>query len=160
MKLLNILPQETPVITKTKELCAAIVGQPGYQEMKRTILEFLGDDEARGQYERLCDLQEHLHHKSHQGVEITEAEMGEFEQLEQKFMANELAQGFIRAQQAMQKIEQQISQYVRKTFELGRVPDESDFESSGGGCCGGGSKSESGGGCCGGGGKSSGGCCS
>jgi cell fate (sporulation/competence/biofilm development) regulator YlbF (YheA/YmcA/DUF963 family) len=143
MKLLNILPQETPVITKTKELCAAIVEQPGYQEMKKTILDFLANDEARGQYERLCDLQEHLHHKSHQGVEITEAEMSEFEQLEQKFMANPLAQGFIRSQQSMQKIEQQISQYVRKTFELGRVPSESDFESSGGGCCGGGG----GGGC-------------
>lgn len=143
MKLLNILPQETPVITKTKELCSTIVEQPGYQEMKKTILDFLANDEARGQYERLCELQEHLHHKSHQGVEITEAEMSEFEQLEQKFMANPLAQGFIRSQQAMQKIEQQVSQYVRKTFELGRVPEDSDFESSGGGCCGGGG----GGGC-------------
>jgi cell fate (sporulation/competence/biofilm development) regulator YlbF (YheA/YmcA/DUF963 family) len=144
MKILNILPQEAPVITKTKELCQTIVEQPGYQEMKKTILDFLGDDTARGQYQQLCDLQETLHHKSHQGLEITESEMAQFEQLEQQFMANPLAQGFIRAQQAMQKIEQQISQYVRKTFELGRVPEDSDLESGGGGgCCGGGG----GGGC-------------
>lgn len=142
MKILNIHTEETPVVTKTKELCQTIVDQQGYQDMKKTILDFLNNEEAREQYQELCDLQELLHHKSHEGTEVTEAEMKHFEELEQQFMANPLSQGFIRAQQAMQKIEQTIQQYVRKTFELGRVPDESDFESSGGGCCGGG-----GGGC-------------
>jgi len=143
MKMLNILPQETPVITKTKELCQTILDQPGYQEMKKVILDFLHDDEARNQYQRLCDLQDTLHRKSHAGDEITEADMQEFERLEQQFMANPLAQGFIRAQQAMQKIEQQIATYVRKTFELGRIPEDADLD-EGGGCCGGGG---GGGGC-------------
>ncbi len=31
----------------------------------------------------------------------------------------------------MQKLQQSVSQYVSKTFELGRVPEESDLESSG-----------------------------
>lgn len=144
MKILNIVTdEETPVVRKTKELCQTIVEQPGYQEMKKVILDFLGDASARGQYQRLCELQDTLHAKSHSGEQITDQEMTEFEQLEQQFMANPLAQGFVRAQQAMQKIEQQISQYVRKTFELGRVPEESDMD-SGGGCCGGGG---GGGGC-------------
>ena len=147
MKLLNIVTDESPVIRRAKELCQAIIDQPGYQEMKKTILDFLGDDTARGQYQQLCDLQEMLHHRSHNGEEVTEAEMAQFEQLEQQFMANPLAQGFIKAQQSMQKTEQTISQYVRKTFELGRVPEDSDFESSGGGCCGGGGGSGGGCGC-------------
>ncbi len=137
MKTLNILPQETPVITKTKELCQTIIDQPGYQEMKKAIMAFLSDDAVRGQYQQLCEMQESLHQKSQEGTEITEMEMTDFEKLERLFMANPRAQEFIGAQQAMQKIEQQIQQYVRKTFEIGRVPDESDFDScSSGGNCG------------------------
>ena len=138
MKIINLQTEETPVVRKTKELCQTIVDQPGYQAMKKSILDFLSNDDARAQYQRLCDLQESLHHKSHSGEEIPDAEIAEFERLEQAFMANPLAQGFIQAQQAMQKIEQTIMQHVRKTFELGRVPEESDFEEQGGGCCGGG----------------------
>lgn len=147
MKIINLQTEETPVVRKTKELCQTIIEQPGYQEMKKSILEFLANDEARAQYQRLCDLQETLHHKSHAGEEILDAEVSEFERLEQLFMANPLAQGFIQAQQAMQKIEQSITQHVRKTFELGRVPQDADFEEQGGGCCGGGGGGGGGCGC-------------
>ena len=144
MRIVPLQTGDSTVVQKLRDLCQAILDQPGYAKMKESILQFLGNEQARGQYQRLCDLQDMLHEKSHMGEEVTEKEIAEFERLEQEFMANPLAQDFIRAQQQMQKTEQQISQYVRKTFELGRVPSEEDISADeGGGCCGGGG----GGGC-------------
>ena len=113
MKIINLQTEETPVVRKTKELCQTIVDQPGYQAMKKSIMDFLSNDDARAQYQRLCDLQESLHHKSHSGEEIPDEEIAEFERLEQAFMANPLAQGFIQAQQAMLKLVQTIMLLVR-----------------------------------------------
>jgi hypothetical protein len=42
-----------------------------------------------------------------------------------------VAENFIKAQQQMHKIEKTVSQYVRKTFELGRIPGEDDFPRGG-----------------------------
>jgi len=136
--------KETPVIAKTRELCATILSQPAYAQMKQSIMDFMENDDARILYENLCDKQEELHQKHSQGMPITEEEDAEFEAMEKRFMAMPVASAFINTQRQMQKIEKTVAKYVRKTFELGRVPSESDF-SSGGGCCGG--SSGGGGGC-------------
>lgn len=130
MKPLTIA-QETPLIAKTKELCETILNQPGYAQMKQSILDFLRNDEARGLYEALCDKQEVLSQKQESGQMITEEEDSEFGELEAKFLAMPVAENFIKAQRQMHKIEKTVSEYVRKTFELGRVPNESDFSSGG-----------------------------
>ena len=132
MKPILIQQEETPVVRKTKELCQTILDQPAYQEMKRTIEAFLSDEHMRAQYQRLCDLQDALHEKHENGGEIADLEIAQFEREETEFLANPVAQGFIDAQRAMHKIEATVSAYVRKTFELGRMPTEDDF--SGGGC--------------------------
>lgn len=132
MKPILIQQEETPVIRKTKELCQTILDQPAYQEMKATIQQFLADARMREHYQRLCDLQDTLHEKHENGLEITDVEVAQFEREESEFLSNPVAQGFINAQRAMHKIEQTVSAYVRKTFELGRLPIEDDF--SGGGC--------------------------
>jgi len=132
MKPILIQQEETPVIRKTKELCQAILDQPAYQEMKRTIQAFLADTKMREQYQRLCDLQDQLHEKHESGHTITDDEVAQFEREETEFLSNSVAQGFIDAQRAMHKNEQTVSAYVRKTFELGRLPTDDDF--SGGGC--------------------------
>lgn len=132
MKPILIQPDETPVIRKTKELCQTILDQPAYQEMKSTIMQFLSDPRMREQYQRLCEMQDLLHEKHESGQEITEMEVAQFEREENEFLSNPLAQGFINAQRAMHKIEQTVAAYVRKTFELGRMPTDADF--SGGGC--------------------------
>ncbi|MCZ7591679.1 MAG: YlbF family regulator [Kiritimatiellae bacterium] len=125
MKQLLTFPQkDTPVVEKTKELCQTILDQPAYQDMKRTIEEFLADDAVRGQYNALCDLQDELQHKHHHGVDITEAEAIEFQRQEAMFLENPVAQAFIDAQRAMQKIEATVGAYIRKTFGTWAPADE------------------------------------
>jgi len=128
-----IQEQETPVVLKTKELCATILEQPGYAQIKESIVAFLGNNEARALYETLCDKQEELSSKQESGQPITDEEDAAFQALEDKFLANPVAENFIKAQKQMHKIEKTVSQYVRKTFELGRVPVSDDFQS---GSCG------------------------
>lgn len=131
--------KETPLITKTKELCETILSQPGYQQMKKDILDFMHHDEARVLYENLCDKQEELHNKHSSGVTITPEEDAEFNEMEKRFLAMPVANAFINAQRQMQKIEKTVAKYVRRTFELGRVPEPEDMSSGcgcGGGSCG------------------------
>jgi cell fate (sporulation/competence/biofilm development) regulator YlbF (YheA/YmcA/DUF963 family) len=133
---MNILQQtqETPVIQKTRELCQTILDQPGYQEMRRAIQDFLGHGESVAQYQRLCDKQDVLNEKQEQGLNLTDAEISEFEKEEELFLSNPVAAGFVEAQRQMQNIEKTITQLVRKTFELNRLPEASDLKSGGCGC--------------------------
>ena len=127
------IAEETPVIAKTRELCETILGQPGYAQIKESIMAFLSDDHARTLYEKLCDQQEVLSDKQERGLPISAEEDAEFDRMEKEFIAMPVAEQFIKAQRQMHKIEKTVSEYVRKTFELGRVPLESDFSS---GSCG------------------------
>lgn len=124
---------ETPVVQKTKELCRLIIDQPAYQEMRETIKSFIGNAELVTQYKTLCEQQETLHAKYETGQDVGEEELAQFETLENAFLENPLAQSFIEVQQKMHKIEKTVTEYIHKTFELGRVPTESDFDS---GSCG------------------------
>jgi len=130
MKPLTIA-EETPLITKTKELCETILNQPGYGLIKSHIVAFLSDDHARSLYERLCDQQELLGDKQERGLTISAEEEAEFDRLEKEFMAMPVSENFIKAQRQMHKIEKTVAEYVRKTFELGRVPQTEDFSSGG-----------------------------
>lgn len=133
MKPIQILQttEETPIIKKAKELCQTILDQPGYQEMKKAILDFIENEDAVRQYQDLCDHQDQLGAKQEQGIEPTVAEIEAFQKLESEFLQNAQAQGFIAAQRQMQKTEQTILKYVRKTFEIGKVPSDEDFGSCG-----------------------------
>ena len=128
---LTLQTEDTPVIRKTKELCQTILEQPSYQELRQAIEAFLGDNASVDQYQRLCDLQEELGHKQSHGESLTNEEVEAFEKEERDFLANPAARPFIQAQRKLHEIETTISTYVRKTFELGRIPQESDFA---GGC--------------------------
>lgn len=129
---LHIQTEDTPVIQKTKELCSTILVQPAYLALRKAIDTFLDDPASVEQYRVLCDLQDTLGGKQEQGLHLSVEEIAAFEKAEQDFLANTAAQAFIDAQRQMQKIEQTVSKYVRKTFELGRLPQEEDL--GGGGC--------------------------
>ena len=135
MKIL-LQTEETPVIQKTRELCRTILDQPGYQQMRRTIQDFLGNREAVAQYQLLCEKQELLGAKQEQGEPLTEEEIADFEKAEESFLHNPVAAGFVEAQRQMQDIEKTIAKFVRKTFELNRLPEASDIKSGGGCGCG------------------------
>jgi cell fate (sporulation/competence/biofilm development) regulator YlbF (YheA/YmcA/DUF963 family) len=133
MKILS-QAEETPIVFKTKELCQTILDQPAYQELRRQISVFLQNRDAVEQYRRLCDKQDVLQSKQEEGQSISTGEMADFEQEEKAFLANPLAAAFIDAQRQMHKIEQTVAQYVRRTFELGRLPESGDFGDEGCGC--------------------------
>ncbi len=128
--------EETPVILKTKELCQAILDQPEIRALRKDIQTFMADDGARTQYESLMTQGELLHEKQHSGTPLSEAEVAEFEKMRESFLSNPVARGFLDAQEEMQKVHKSVSQYVSKTFELGRVPGEDDLDhgSCGQGC--------------------------
>ncbi|HMP90385.1 MAG TPA: YlbF family regulator [Kiritimatiellia bacterium] len=125
------IAEDTPVVAKTKELCETILNQPGYTQIKESILAFLQDENARSMYENLCNLQETLVQKHESGQPISPEEDAEFERLEKEFTSHPVSGNFIKAQRQMHKIEKTVSEYVRKTFELGRVPNSDDFSSGG-----------------------------
>ena len=117
------------VIEKTKELCQTILDQPNFRHIRSQIEIFMADDQAKMQYQLVVQKGEALNQKQQFGTPMTQAEIDEFEQHRDAMAGNPVAQGFLDAQQEWHRLQESISQYVAKTFELGRVPSEGDFDS-------------------------------
>ncbi len=126
--------EENVITLKTRELCQAILDQPEVRAMRQRIEAFMADDQVRGQYDSLMLKGQMLQQKQQAGMPLDGAEISDFEQMRDEFVKNPVARGFLDAQEDMQKLQQTVGQYVGKTFELGRVPEESDMDS--GGSCG------------------------
>jgi cell fate (sporulation/competence/biofilm development) regulator YlbF (YheA/YmcA/DUF963 family) len=125
--------EETAVIQKTRELCQTILDQPEFQSLRKRIDAFMADNATRGQYDSLMMKGQLLQDKQHAGLPLESSEISEFESLRENFLKNPIARGFLDAQEDMQKMQQSVTQYVGKTLELGRVPEESDLDGGGGG---------------------------
>ena len=143
---MSIVAEESPVIVKTKELCAQIASDPSFLKLQANVERFLSDDSARLQYQSVHERGEELHHKQHAGVELGASEIREFESARDALFENEVARDFLSAQRELETLQKEIAKYVGSTIELGRVPTAEDLEDKGG-CCGG--NSGGGGGCCG-----------
>lgn len=122
------------VVQKTKELCQAILEQPEFQKIRQGLDTFLGNDQVRGQYQALSEKGEYLQHKQQTGGQLSDQEIAEFERERETFLNDPIARGFMDAQREMHRMQESVTQYVTKTFELGRVPEQTDFESCGQGC--------------------------
>jgi cell fate (sporulation/competence/biofilm development) regulator YlbF (YheA/YmcA/DUF963 family) len=146
--LLNV--QETPVITKTKELCASLLELESYKRMKSQLDAFVEDAEAQKMYQDLSQKQSELVRKQETTGDLSEEEIQAFEDQRERLLMHPIAGGFVEAQQGFEELRDTVVRYVTKTFELGRVPGEDEVTPKQGGCCGGG--------CGGGGGCGSGGC--
>ena len=146
---MSMLADDSAVMTKARELCAAIAEDAQFKELQKSVETFLGDDSARSMYQGVHERGSELHQKQHAGVELGESEIKEFESARDTLMQNETARSFMDAQGELETLQQTIGKYVGMTLELGRVPTADDIaEASGGG------------GCCGGSGGGDGGCCS
>jgi cell fate (sporulation/competence/biofilm development) regulator YlbF (YheA/YmcA/DUF963 family) len=126
---------EELIVQKTVELCQVIVAQPEFAAIRRQVESFMSDPNAQTQYRNLSEKGQALHNKQHQGESLNQAEVAAFDKEREAFFANPIAAGFVEAQEQMQTVQETVTQYVVKTYELGRVPQASDFESEG--CCGG-----------------------
>lgn len=122
---------ETSIRGKALDLCESIITQPEFSALRLKIDQFLVNDAARQQYQELTEQGEYLHHKQHQGVQLTKEEIDGFEKKRKDFYNNPVARDFMDAQDQAFKMRDLVAQYVSKTFELGRVPTEDDFESGG-----------------------------
>lgn len=124
---------EDAILLKTRELCETIIQQPEFQSIRQRMDSFMADTKAQEQYESLSEKGRHLQHKQQQGVELAPAEIAAFDKEREAFFRNPVAKGFVDAQEAMHHIQEEVNQYLSKTFELGRVPSADELE---GGSCG------------------------
>ncbi|OGV45432.1 MAG: hypothetical protein A2X46_00935 [Lentisphaerae bacterium GWF2_57_35] len=126
-------------MTKTLELCTTLVAQPGFSDIGGKIDTFMNDPSARALYDKVIEAQERLAAQQEQGQDISETDFAFFEAQRDNLMSNPVAFNFLEAQHAMHEIRENINKYVAKTFEIGRVPTEADFEGCGDSCesCGG-----------------------
>jgi cell fate (sporulation/competence/biofilm development) regulator YlbF (YheA/YmcA/DUF963 family) len=124
--------EESPVIQKTKELCQAILDQPGMQSIRQRIDAFMGDDRTRTQYDALMSKAQLLQEKQRAALTISPEEEKGFETDRDALMKNPVARGFLDAQEELHDVQKSIHQYVDKTLELGHIPTEEDL--GGGGC--------------------------
>lgn len=145
---MSMLADNSAVMTKARELCAAIADDADFQALQKRVESFLEDDSARLMYQGVHERGSELHQKQHAGVELGESEIKEFESARDALMQNTIASSFMDAQGELEALQKTIGQYVGMTLELGRVPTADDIaEASGGGCCGGGGGGGGGCGC-------------
>lgn len=136
--------EKTSILSKTKELCAAIAEDTQFKKLQGDVERFLADDLAKLQYQSVHEKGEELHHKQHAGVELGAAEIKTFEDARDALFDNCIAADFMDAQKTLEGIQNNIGKYVSMTLELGRVPTDEEIQDANSGvCCG------SGGGCCG-----------
>lgn len=144
---MQILEENSAVMTKTRELCETIVQDSDYKSLLSSVEAFLGDDEARLSYQSVHERGQELNQKQQAGLELAESEIHEFETAREQLLANPIASEFLEAQQSLETLQKAVSKHVGMTLELGRVPTAEDFaQADGGGCCGGGSAEAEGGG--------------
>ncbi len=127
---------ENAVLEKTRELCQTILDQPEYQKLRAGVDAFFNNEQAQAAYQTLSSKGESLQHKQEQRLPLSGEEIADYEAQREHFFADPIARDFMAAQQAIHKMQETVAQHVAKTYELGRVPTDEDFEagSCGSGC--------------------------
>jgi cell fate (sporulation/competence/biofilm development) regulator YlbF (YheA/YmcA/DUF963 family) len=134
---------ESPALNlKIRDLCEAILADPGYQSLMARVDAFLDNESAKEQYRAATELGHELQQKQRAGMELQDAEVMLFEKQRDALFDNSIIREFISAQRELGDMQSSLTAWVEKTIELGRLPEPEDLADSGGGCCGGG-----GGGC-------------
>lgn len=119
---------KSPIVEKTEELCQTILDQPAYQDVRTKLDAFVKDEAAQQQYSEVLEQQNELQAKQQQGESLTQDEVDDFNRKKEELFENKVAKDFLDAQQDIHKVQETVNQYVNKTFELGRMPQNDDFE--------------------------------
>ena len=123
--------QESSTVIKTRELCQAIVDRPDFLELKRKLDAFMENEAAKFQFQMLNERGGILQQKQQAGMQITDEEIGQFEALRDGVLKDSVTTDFIDVQKEIQNMQEMVMNHLQKTFELGRVPTQEDFNS----CC-------------------------
>ena len=121
-------------MARTKELCAAIAGDPEYQSLLQKVERFMDDEASTLQFQSVQERSHELGQKQQSGVELSAGEVEDFEAAREALMGNPVAREFMDAQQNLQSVQMAIGKYIGMTLELGRVPAEEDLAEEDG-CC-------------------------
>ena len=130
---MQITIEETAVISKTKELCQAILDQPEMPSIRQRVDAFMKDEKTRELYDSLMTKGQALQQKQNMALALTGEEIADFEQHREQLMNNPVARGFMDAQEELHQVQESVQQYVSKTLELGHVPTDEEIN-EGGGC--------------------------
>jgi cell fate (sporulation/competence/biofilm development) regulator YlbF (YheA/YmcA/DUF963 family) len=125
--------ETNPLHQKTLELCQSILGHSDFTSLRGRVESFLGNESARAEYNGLVEQGQFLQHRQDTGGIVSQEEAADFEKKRESVLGNTVIRDFLQAQQEITTIQQFVTGYVTKTFELGRVPTEEDF-SEGGSC--------------------------
>jgi cell fate (sporulation/competence/biofilm development) regulator YlbF (YheA/YmcA/DUF963 family) len=126
--------QEDQIVQKTRELCQAILDEPGMRSARQRIQTFVGDEKSRAQYEGVAAKAQALQQKQQSAQPLSGEEISQFEKEREALMNNPVARGFLDAQEEMHQVHESVNQYVTKTLELGRLPTAEEM--GGEGSCG------------------------
>lgn len=127
---------ESHIIQRTLDLCQAIVDQPDFQSLKKSVDAFMADERVKFQYQQLNETGQLLQMKQRDGMELTPEDIAQFETMRDEFLSNPTAKSFLDAQQEMQQLHQAVGRLLDKTFELGRRPNVEELDGSCGSGCG------------------------
>jgi cell fate (sporulation/competence/biofilm development) regulator YlbF (YheA/YmcA/DUF963 family) len=133
---MSALAQNETIRRKTLDLCQAILEEPAMQDIRLRIDQFMINDEAKAQYEKVASQGQALQQKQQQSLPLSGEEITAFEADRDKLMDNPVASGFLQAQDDLHHLQKSIQDYVGKTLELGRIPTEDDLHGSCGHGCG------------------------
>lgn len=122
------------VVGKMEELCSALLGQESFQELRRSIDEFAADEASIQQYESFLERHHALEAMEKQDLEPTQAEMDEYDREEGALYENPIIRKFLYAQREFNQLHDLVSQYLRKTVELNRLPEPKELKKGGCGC--------------------------
>ena len=134
---MKLLDENSTVMEKTRELCAAIAGDDEFKGLLGKVEKFLGDDEARLGYQAVHQRGQELQQKQHSGLQISDGEISEFETAREELFQNNIASEFMAAQQDLEGLQLTINRYLGMTMETGRVPTAEEISAASSGCCGG-----------------------
>jgi hypothetical protein len=125
--------QTEDTLAKTRELCAALVAQPDFAEIKRRLDAFLSDELLKFKFQMVNERGNLLMMKHNAAAPVSNEEYLAFQQLREEFLANPVAREFIEAQEAISQFQNSVQNFFNKTFELGRLPTDEDLND--GSCC-------------------------
>ncbi|HEU6448635.1 MAG TPA: YlbF family regulator [Verrucomicrobiae bacterium] len=126
----------TKIETKTNELCQAILEEIQANGIRNRIDAFLSDANARGQFETVNRKGQALHEKQHNGEQLNNTEVADFEKDRDALLKNPVAKNFLDAQDELHELQHTVQKRIHKALELGRMPTEEDLSegSCGHGC--------------------------
>lgn len=133
---MELIAANSAIINKTRELCQTILDQPEFQNLQKQITAFMTNDQVQEKYRFVAEKGQMLRQKQEQGQELGQAEIDDFEKHRDELLAHPVAKEFFEAQETMHDMKKSVTQYVSKTLELGRIPEESEITagSCGSGC--------------------------